>query len=176
MLKKTLLSLTFAIIVLLAIASTKPDEFRVERSITINAPAKKIFTFLNNPKETQRWSPWIKLDPNAIFTFEGPESGKGAISSWSGNSDMGEGKSTIIESESPTYVKTQLDFLKPMQATNYADFHLTQTGDKTQVTWAMYGNQNLFNKAISLIFNCEKMISTTFEEGLTNLKSISENK
>jgi len=37
------------------------------------------------------WSPWARLDPDAINTFAGSESGTGAEFRWKGNGQVGEG-------------------------------------------------------------------------------------
>ncbi|GEM_PF-1691041 len=52
MLKKIAIAVVAVIVVgagvICAMAATKPDVFRVERSATINAPAEKIYPFINN--------------------------------------------------------------------------------------------------------------------------------
>jgi len=57
-----------------------------------------LFAQVNDLRKTQAWSPWMKLDPNAKYTFEGRPPGS-AQQRVSGNSDVGEGRQTIIESK-----------------------------------------------------------------------------
>jgi hypothetical protein len=40
----------------------------------------------------------------------------------------------------------------------------------------MIGNRNFIAKAMSLVFDCDKMVGGMFEQGLTNLKTLSEKK
>lgn len=47
----------------LAIASTKPANFRYERTLSMNAQPEKIFTLINDYHSWASWSPWEKLDP-----------------------------------------------------------------------------------------------------------------
>jgi hypothetical protein len=61
MVKKGCLGILLLIVLLvvgvLIWASTKPDEFRFERSKVINAPAEKVFTEINDFKNWAAWSP-----------------------------------------------------------------------------------------------------------------------
>ena len=171
----------FSIILLLVFAAvfykiiqSKPDDFRVTRSATINAPAAEIFPHVNDLHKWLPWSPWVKLDPNARNTFDGPSAGEGAKTSWVGNNKVGAGSMLITESRPFELIQIQLDFLKPMKATNIAEFTFTPQGNATQVTWTMTGKNNLLSKTVSLFINCEKMVGKQFEQGLASLKNIVE--
>lgn len=174
MIKKILIVLIVIIAAFAVIASMQPAEFRVSRSLNISAPADVIFSNVNNLHQWKAWSPWASLDPNAKESFEGPDAGVGAIMKWAGNYKVGEGSMTITESQPNEVIKFKLDFLKPMQATNTSEFALTPESQSTSVTWTMHGTNNFIGKAMSLIFNCEKMIGSQFEKGLANLKVIAE--
>ncbi len=89
-------------------AATRPDDFRITRSITITAPADVVFTQINDLHAWQAWSPWAKKDPNAQVSYVGPQAGKGSSFQWAGNSDVGEGAMTIIESRLDQLVQFRL--------------------------------------------------------------------
>ncbi len=167
--------LVIVISVLLIVIARKPDEFRVTRNIIINAPASIIFEQVNDVEKEHKWSPWVEMDPQANYQFEGPKAGVGAIVRWEGKKS-GKGSMTIVESRPDEFIKKRLDFLRPMVATNMAEFKLDIQGDKTSVTWTMYGPNNFIGKAMSLFMNCEKMIGDQFEKGLSNLKAVVESK
>src|SRR4051794_3284656 len=95
--KGALLLLVIGLAGFMAFVATLPDDFTVSRSVTVDASREQLFPWINNLHKSHEWSPWTKLDPNAKFTFEGPEEGPGAIFSWVGNDKMGEGKMTIID-------------------------------------------------------------------------------
>lgn len=158
-----------------AYVSMRPDEFKITRQLKMAASKEKIFAQINNLPAWHAWSPWVKLDLNAKNTFEGPPAGVGAITRWMGNNKVGAGSMTITESRPNDFIKIRLDFLKPMKATNTAEFTLTQEGNETNVTWSMYGKSNFVGKAIGIIFNCEKMVGGQFEQGLAAIKAIVEN-
>ena len=84
------------------------------------------------------WSPWEKLDPAMKKTYSGAAAGKGAVYDWTGNSKVGAGRMEILDA-SPAKTTIKLDFLKPFEAHNIADFTLEPAGDSTNVTWAMRG-------------------------------------
>lgn len=175
MLKKLLLGVVFIIAAVAMVASQQPDEFKVSRSATMNAPASEIFAQVNNLQNWKAWSPWEKLDPNATSNFEGPDAGVGAKMSWAGNMDVGVGSMTIAES-SPDFIRFDMDFKEPMAGQSTAEFAFKDVSGQTEVTWSMHGKNNFMGKVASLIFDCEKMVGDQFEKGLANLKTLVETK
>jgi len=159
---------------LLIYAATRPDSFRIERSALIKAPPEKIFGFVNDLHQWTAWSPWEKIDPALKRSYSGPQSGKGAAYGWEGNSKVGSGRMEITESAAPSKVVIKLDFLKPFEAHNTADFTFARQGDATNVTWAMFGPSPFISKLMGTFFNMERMVGGQFEQGLANLKAISE--
>jgi hypothetical protein len=68
-------------------------------------------------------------------------------------------------------VRLRLEFLKPMTATNTAEFTFQPDGGNTVVTWAMSGKRNFPGKLFGLVLNCDKMCAGQFDKGLAQLKS-----
>jgi uncharacterized protein YndB with AHSA1/START domain len=159
---------------LLAFAATKPDTFRVQRSASIKAPPEKIFPLINDLRSWDAWSPWEKLDPAMKRTHSGAASGKGAVYEWAGNGEVGAGRMEIVEASSPSAVRIKLDFHKPLEAHNFAEFTLEPKGDATNVTWAMYGPSPYVSKLMSVFFSMDSMVGKSFEAGLANLKAATE--
>lgn len=177
MLKKILLAVVTIVVVaavaVLILASRQPNEFRVERTVSINAPAEKIVAHIEDFHQWGAWSPYEHLDPAMQRTFSGPPTGKGAIYEWSGNSDVGQGRMEILDS-STAKVTIKLDFYKPMEANNVAEFALQPKGDATDVTWAIYGPMPFISKVMCLFVDMDKMVGSDFEKGLADLKKVSE--
>ena len=174
MLKKIALLFVIAIAAVLGLAVTKPDTFRVERSASIKAPPEKIFAIVNDFHNWPSWSPWAKLDPAMKTTYSGPASGKGAVSTWDGNSEVGSGRIEITDSSPPSKVAMKLDMIKPMAAQNIVEYTLTPKDGATNVAWAMHGQQPFLGKVMSVFIDCDKMVGKSFEEGLANLKALAE--
>jgi len=74
----------------------------------------------------------------------------------------------------PSKILIKLDFLKPFEAHNIAEFTLKPAGEGTDITWAMYGPQPFLGKVMCLVFNMEKMVGPDFESGLAKLKALAE--
>ncbi len=170
---KTFLLLLAAVAAFAGYVALQPSEFRIARTGRINAPQDKVFDHVNDFHKWQEWSPWAKLDPNAKATFEGAAAGNGASFSWSGNNDVGEGKMTITDSRANDYIKMALDFSKPMEANNIAEFTFKPDGaGATQMTWVMSGQNNFLARAMCLVFNADKMVGGQFEKGFENLNAV----
>lgn len=174
MLTYILLGLLALVGLFLIVVAMQPSEFRTTRSATMAAPASAVFPYVNDLRKFQEWSPWARMDPTCKTTFEGPAAGEGAKFHWAGDNQVGEGGMTIVESRPHELVRIRLEFLKPFQATNTAEFLFQPEGDRTRVTWSMFGKNNFFFKAFGLFVNCDKMIGSQFEEGLANMKAIVE--
>lgn len=174
MFKKILLGLLLLIIAFLVIVTLQPSEFHVQRSATMAAPPSAVFEHVNDFHKWEAWSPWAKLDPNCKNTYEGPTAGQGAILRWAGNSEVGEGSMTILESKPSELVRIQLHFIKPFEDTAITEFNLKPDGDKTKVTWSMSGKNTFIGKIFCLFMNMDKMIGDNYDEGLANIKGIVE--
>ena len=174
MLKKILITLAAIVAIFVIVVAMQPSEFRVERSTTIAAPAEIVFAQVNDLRKWDAWSPWAKLDPDAKITFEGPESGTGAIAKWSGNSQVGEGTMTLTESRPDEFIKIRTDFAKPMEMSNTTEFSFKPEDDQTHVNWTLYGHQNFMGKAFCLVMNGKKMMGELLDKGLAQLKTVAE--
>ena len=174
MLVKILIGLAVLVLLLVVVVAVQPSEFRITRTTTVAAPPSALFAQVNDFHKWEAWSPWAKLDPNAKATFEGVSAGEGAVFAWAGNSKVGEGRMTVIESRPAERIRIRLDFVQPMAGTSTAEFTFRPEGDRTAVTCAMFGQNNFLSRAICLFMNQDKMIGGYFEKGLENLKALTE--
>lgn len=175
MIKKIALALAALVGVLLLVIATRPSTFRIERSIQTAASHSVLFSMVNDFHHWPKWSPWEKLDPAMKKEFSGAPRGTGAIYSWTGNDDVGEGRMTITESQPYQRVGIQLEFLKPFTATNQTTFVLSPARGGTAITWAMEGTNDFMGKAFSLFMDMDATVGKDFESGLTSLKTLAEN-
>ena len=168
------IALAIVVTILLIYAATKPDTFRIQRSTGINAPAERIFPLIANLKSMNTWNPFVEPDPAIKIAYSGPDSGKGAAHTWSGNSKVGEGRIEVTDAVPSSRVAMQLDMLKPMKAHNAVEFTLQPNGKATTVTWTMSGRQPLLAKLMTIFIDCDKMVGSQFDKGLGKLKAIAE--
>ena len=175
MIRKILIGLAIVVGAFLLLVAVQPSEFVVSRSRILPVPAAVVFDQINDLHKWQAWSPWAKLDPLCKITFAGPVAGKDASFSWDGNDQVGSGRMRITESRPNVYVRFDLEFKKPFEATNVAEFSLQEMDKQhTSVTWRMSGKNNFLFKAVGLFMNCDKMLGPEFEKGLENLKNVAE--
>jgi uncharacterized protein YndB with AHSA1/START domain len=159
---------------ILIFAATKPDTFRIQRATSIKAPPERIFPLIADFHGWGAWSPYEKLDPAMKRTFSGAANGKGAVYEWDSDGKAGKGRMEITDAPAPSKVAIKLDFFKPFEAHNIAEFTLEPRGDSTDITWAMYGPNLYIAKVMSIFFNMDRMIGKDFETGLANLKARAE--
>ena len=168
------LGVAVLILLLVILVAMQPGDFRVVRSASMGAPPADVFAQVNDLHKWEAWSPWAKIDPAMKQTYDGQPAGSGAIYSWNGNSQVGEGRMTITESRPSELVRFKLDFLKPFKGTNSAEFAFIPEGGQTRVTWTMSGQNSFFAKAIGLVINCDNMIGKQFEKGLEQLNLVTQ--
>ena len=174
MIKISLIAVVVLLAAVLGLAASKPDTFRVERATNIKAPPEKVFTLISDFHNWGAWSPWEKMDPAMTRAHSGAASGKGAVYEWEGNSKVGKGRMEITDTAPPSKVTIKLDFLKPFEAHNTAEYTLEPKGDATRLTWAMYGPSPFLSKVMQVFVSMDSMVGKDFETGLANLKSIAE--
>ena len=166
--------LAIVIAVVLVLAATKPDTFSVQRGATMKASPEKIFSLINDFHQWGKWSPWENRDPAMTRSFSGAESGQGAVYAWEGNKNVGSGRMEILDAATPSKIIIKLDFLKPFEAHNTAEFTMLPQGDATSVNWVMHGPAPFLSKMMQVFMNMDKMIGKDFEAGLANLKGLAE--
>jgi polyketide cyclase/dehydrase/lipid transport protein len=174
MLAKILAAFVVVAVVLVVMVAMRPAEFRIARTATIPAPVPVVFGHVNDFHRWEAWSPWARRDPGMKKTFEGAPAGAGAVYSWAGNHDVGEGRSTIVESRPNELIRIKLEFVRPFKATNTAEFAFRPEDDRTVITWSLAGRHNFLGKAVGLVMNMDRMIGGNFEKGLADLKRIAE--
>jgi len=157
--------LAIVVAVVLIFAVTKPDVFRVQRAAAMQAPPERIFSLINDFHQWGNWSPWEHRDPALKRTFSGNESGKGAVYAWDGNKNVGAGRMEILDAVLPKIV-IKLDFIKPFEGHNTAEFTMLPRDGATDVTWTMYGATPFLGKVMHVFINMDRMIGKDFEPGL----------
>jgi uncharacterized protein YndB with AHSA1/START domain len=163
-----------ALATVLVVASTKPDTFRIERSAVIKAPPEAIFALINDFQQWRSWSPWETRDPALKRTYSGTASGKGAVYAWEGNRNVGSGRMEIMEAAAPSKIVIKLDFIKPFEGHNTAEFTLTGGVNSTVVSWVMTGPAIFFSKVMQVFMSFDRMIGRDFETGLANLNKLAD--
>lgn len=160
-------------LLLIAAALFLPSEVTVARSAKIQARPATVFGHIADLKAWSAWSPWQGKDANMKMTYsQDPATGVGASASWQSES-QGNGSMTIVKVEPDKQLVIDLDFGGHGTAT--ATFDLVPEGDAaTTVTWTMVSHMG--SNPIAKMFGqaMDSMVGPDFEQGLVQLKELSE--
>jgi uncharacterized protein YndB with AHSA1/START domain len=178
--------LVVAVAIVLALAATKPGSFSVRRATTVKAAPEKIFSLINDFHQWGSWSPYEHKDPAMKRSYSGAASGRGAVYAWDGNNNVGSGRMEILDSSAPSKIVIKLDFFRPFEGHNTAEFTMLPQGGATHrttaattdvttnVTWLMHGPAPFMSRLMQVFMNIDHMIGKDFEVGLANLKRLTE--
>lgn len=174
MIKKLAIGIAVLIAAVLLFAALRPATFRIERSIDVKAPPERVFGLVNALYNWRQWSPWENLDPDMQRSFSGEFEGKGEIYDWRGNNKIGQGRMEIVDSAVPTRVVVKLDFQKPFEAHDLAQFDIVPMTGGTRVTWTMTGPRPYMERLAGLFRNVDARMGQDIDTGLATLKTVAE--
>ncbi len=150
-----------------------PSEYRVERSIEVNAPPSQIYPMLVDLKKWQQWSSWGQLDPATIYSYDGPDRAIGMRVQW--QSDVLGIGSIVIDSlqfnRKLTYsINNVTDGIKAT-----GEIRLETVDDKTRITWISQGDVGLSIIDRYKLLTFDDKLSRGIDVGLENIKVLAEN-
>ncbi len=177
MVKKVLLGLLglvgVFVLVVLALAATKPDRFEASRSREIAAPRSAVAPLVADLRSWERWSPWSDLDPDQTLTYGDTTTGPGAWYAWEGNDQVGRGRMEIAavdEGADRTAIDYRIHFIEPFESQGDVRMELADTaGGGTNVTWSMASDQSFMEKIMCVFIDMDAMIGRDFERGLERI-------
>lgn len=172
-LRIVLIALGLILVAVLGWTSQLPTDVNVSKSIQIDAPIQRVFNIVNSFEEYNDWSPWYELDPHAIYTLLGRQTGVGARYEWkSTRPELGSGSQEIVDSQPYHQVTVELEF--GVQGTGLSTYVLKAEEGITEVSWDYYSK--LGNGFISRIqaYTLQKKIAADCERGLERLKQLAE--
>jgi uncharacterized protein YndB with AHSA1/START domain len=160
------------VVLLLVVGFFLPSNFKVERSVVINAPAERVYGLIAAPREWKRWSVWCERDPNMIIDYTGSESGAGAAWSWKSETE-GNGEMEFTQATPPERVVYELRFPEMgMQSTGVLTVAPADGG--VRVNWTNEGDVggNPLNRWFAMFM--DTLVGPDFEAGLNKMKRIAE--
>jgi uncharacterized protein YndB with AHSA1/START domain len=170
---KWILIVVLALLAVLVIGGyVLSPKFTVSRSITINAPAGKVYALVANPRQWKQWAVWMRRDPEMHIEYAGPESGTGARWSWQSKS-QGDGTMTFTATEPARRVAFDLYF-PDFGTTSGGELSFVPDGSSTRVTWTMNGDMGRNPLFRWMALGADRMVGKDFQEGLANLKAVAE--
>lgn len=174
MLLKLVLSVLVLIVALLGFAATKPDSFRVQRSIRIHASPDKVFSLINDLRRWKTWSGDNEKNAAVQKNYSGPASGVGAAVEWHGSGRTGAARMAITDSVAPSKVSVKVEWFKPFAAHNINEFTIAANVKETEVAWSIQASNFYPMKVVGIFVNMESEFGKHMESGLKNLKTSAE--
>lgn len=166
----TILLIVAVIAAILIYAALKPNNFSISRSAEMKASPSRIFPFVNDLADHEKWSPFAR-DPKVNNRVGNPSAGTGARVDFDGSSA---GTLSITDSRPASDIVMRLQMTKPMKCDHRIDFSFVPQGSSTNVTWTISGRQPYLGKLMSVFIDCEKMCGKQFEQGLADLRKLAE--
>lgn len=162
----TTLGLLILIVVLAGVML--PTEYRVHRSVVIQAKPGPIHEFVGDLTKWEVWSPWIEEDPSLVVTVGDKTSGVGASQSWVGKD--GDGSLTFTKSSPTEGIEYDLFFEQGTYQCWAAMTYSVINENTTKVLWRMKGDMNtpIIGGYFALLM--DSMVGGMFERGLEKLK------
>jgi hypothetical protein len=168
---KLILGLLVVVILIVLVGGlVLPKEYRVERSILVEASPSTVFYEVDNPGRWDKWFPWIPQDANIQRSRSGPYRGVGAKVTWT-SPDSDTVRQTITRSELYTRIETQLDLGEMGKPTADWIFESTDTGARVTVTFHGTARGPL---GAYFAFTMDDRIGPAYELGLRRLKEQAE--
>ena len=167
---KWLLIIVVALVALvLIVAAFMPDELKVERSITIDAPQDVVYDKVTNYNNWADWSIWSIRDTSLVSTVTGEPGTIGHKMAWEGDPDSsGTGEQEIIEINEKM-MKGQVTFHTPWEDQMYQQFDFNEQGSSTEVVWTSTMELDYpLGRFMGVM--AEDVVGNDMEIGLNNLK------
>jgi hypothetical protein len=162
------------VLVLLAVVAAffLPGNYRVERSIVIDARPEVVFVQIGDLKTWKSWTAWHERDPAMTLSYSAPSTGVGAWSAWESRTE-GNGRMTITAIEPAKRVDYKLEF-PDMNMISSGTMELHPEAKGVRVVWVSAGELgfNPMHRWFGLFM--DKFIGTDFEKGLAKLKAVAE--
>ncbi len=160
------------IVIILIVAAVSPNDYAVEREITINKPVAEVFNYVKYLKNQDNYSVWATMDPNMKKTFTGTDGTVGFVSAWeSDNEEVGKGEQEIMKIDEGNRIDFELRFMEPFEATDNAYMITKEVAPTiTKVKWGFYGSMDYPMNIMLLFMDMEGVLGNDLQTGLEKLK------
>lgn len=175
-LKWIIIVLASILIIWLVAAALVSGEFKYEKSISINAPAEKVWQNTNTLKAMDQWSPWNDIDLKMQKDWSGTTGQPGEKMCWeSKNDNAGKGCQEVKEVDTAgKRIDTSIQFLAPYQSSADAYVTVIPEAGGSKATWGFVSQIPYPFTLMKLFMNMDGAIGKDYQKGLSRLKEISE--
>lgn len=159
----------------LILVFTGAKDYRISRTIEVNASDSITFDYVSKFSNWQQWSPWKEQDPAAQYSIDGEDGTVGALYKWyGGNPDItGSGSMKVTTMEANSKMEYDLHFTEPREMKSRGGFTIEPLEvAKTKLTWYDEGDIPALQRPFMIFIDLEEMIGNSFERGLFKIDSL----
>ncbi|MFA6262284.1 MAG: hypothetical protein WC760_12500 [Bacteroidia bacterium] len=172
---KLFISLFLIAILTFVVSLFFPRSYRIERSIKVNVPVDKAYSFMQDFRNWEQWSLWNKSMDSTLYYFYGRTSaGQGGRQYFYGNA-LGSGRFLFDTCITNQQLKYSL-YMHGGEVNTQGEFQFSGNTTEATITWINAGDVGynpLYRFMIpSKISSTEKV----FDDGLGRIKNILESK
>lgn len=165
-----------AVILVLAVLAgfLMPKEWSVRSTATVQASPAAVHALVSTPRRYPEWVWWSKTKaPDIEYAFSGPESGVGAVLSWT-STNLGQGTLTVTRADPGQGIEYQLVIAGFGDLPIHGVIALAETGGVTNVTFTEDGQLGV--NPIPRLFRgvIEGKLTWENDHALERLKAIAE--
>lgn len=146
--------------------ATLDGEFRVRRSLEIDAPVGQVFAAIVDFKSWPMWSPWLMHEADARIDYSDDYQAEGGYYSWDGKV-VGAGRLSHESIQPHRRIQQRIEFLRPFKSVNQVNWEFEERDGKTVVTWEMVGRMPFLFRFMTK--RMEPMIGRDYDLGLALL-------
>lgn len=151
------------------------EDYSLQTSVVIDAPAKKIFDIMLDLRQFDAWNPFHVMDPSATSSITQVKPGVGSAYEYQGKR-IGRGRQVVVGISRPSLIVSEMTFLNRKTETARVEYRITEESTGTLVTWFMSGKRGFGQRVMARVLNLDSMMGKTFAQGLTKLKTYVEGK
>lgn len=148
-----------------------PTDYKIERTVEIEAPAAIVYSQVADLEVWQEWNPWNEMDPDMVIEYGETTVGPGATYTWT-SEVAGNGEMTILEATPHEHVRFELIFEGYEDLPSYSSIYMDsgENPETTTVTWTFEGNvgDSFFARWMTVMV--DKFVGASYEKGLNMLK------
>jgi len=165
------IGLVALVLVLVGVAYLLPREYRVQRSLHIQATAETVYSYTGDLRRWKEWGVWFERDPKMKIEYSEKTDQVGSWSAWESKGQKG--KMTLTRLQRPTQVAYRLEF-PDMGMSSLGLVEIVPDAGGVNVTLSDEGDLGLnpINRWFGLFL--DRMIGPDFEAGLAKLKQVTE--